>query len=78
MRLNPQFAANLVTFTEKLLNEKLYILCSAILCFSKTENACKRKIIGLKVKRKKILETKYFASFRKYSLLSLQIYSKHL
>ena len=30
---NPQFPANLVTFTEEILNEKLHFLCSDQNCF---------------------------------------------
>ena len=30
---NPQFAADLVTFTEEILNGKLHFLCSAMPCF---------------------------------------------
>ena len=31
MWLNPQFLTDLITFTEKILNEKLYFLCSVTL-----------------------------------------------
>ena len=32
---NPEFPANLVTFTEEILNRKLYILCSAYFAYKR-------------------------------------------
>ena len=50
---NPQFPADLVTFTEEILNGKIHFLCSALTKKSFVKNIMRSKVIQKNLQKEK-------------------------